>query len=293
MKLNQFMKEYAEVIERNLELLYSKDSGLPIIQDAIMYSLLGKGKRLRPLLTLMACQLFDGDLEEAMPYACCIELIHTYSLIHDDLPVMDNDDYRRGKLSNHKVYGEGFALLAGDGLLNNAYEILIERIIAKPTPARLRAASIISKAAGTSGMIGGQAIDLYYEDREINIDKLEEMHSKKTGALIRASLEAGAVISKANEEDVGRVKIYGEYIGKAFQISDDILDVIGTKEKMGKTIGKDAKKNKSTYVTYYGLEKSQEFLSQTVRNAKKILEIYGSKASLLIELADFIACRDA
>ncbi|MDD2481256.1 MAG: polyprenyl synthetase family protein [Lutispora sp.] len=292
MKLNQFMKEYAEVIERNLELLYSKDSGLPIIQDAIMYSLLGKGKRLRPLLTLMACQLFDGDLEEAMPYACCIELIHTYSLIHDDLPVMDNDDYRRGKLSNHKVYGEGFALLAGDGLLNNAYEILIESIIAKPTPARLRAASIISKAAGTSGMIGGQAIDLYYEDREINIDKLEEMHSKKTGALIRASLEAGAVISKANEEDVGRVKIYGEYIGKAFQISDDILDVIGTKEKMGKTIGKDAKKNKSTYVTYYGLEKSQEFLSQTVRNAKKILEIYGSKASLLIELADFIGCRD-
>lgn len=286
------MKEYAEVIERNLELLYSKDSGLPIIQDSIMYSLLGKGKRLRPLLTLMACQLFDGDLEEAMPYACCIELIHTYSLIHDDLPAMDNDDYRRGKLSNHKVYGEGFALLAGDGLLNNAYEILIESIIAKPTPARLRAASIISKAAGTSGMIGGQAIDLYYEDREIDIDKLEEMHSKKTGALIRASLEAGAVISKANEEDIVRVKIYGEYIGKAFQISDDILDVIGTKEKMGKTIGKDAKKNKSTYVTYYGLEKSQEFLSQTVQNAKKILEVYGRKASLLIELADFIGCRD-
>ena len=293
MKLKQFMGIYAEAIERDLELLYSKNSCLPVIQDAMRYSLLSKGKRLRPLLTLMACQLFDGDLEEAMPYACCIELIHTYSLIHDDLPAMDNDDYRRGKLSNHMVYGEGFALLAGDGLLNNAYEILFDSILAKPTPVRLRAASIISKAAGVSGMIGGQAIDLYYENKEIDIDKLEEMHSKKTGALIRASLEAGAVISQANEEDIEIVKVYGEYIGKAFQISDDILDVIGTKEKMGKTIGKDAKKNKSTYVTYYGLEKSQEFLSQTVQNAKKILEVYGSKASLLIELADFIACRDA
>lgn len=292
MKLKEFMSTYTGIIEQNLNRLYSKDSGLPIIEDAMKYSLLGGGKRLRPMLTLMACQLFHGSMDEAMPYACCIELIHTYSLIHDDLPAMDNDDYRRGRLSNHKVYGEGFALLAGDGLLNSAYEILFDCILQDPAEARIKAASIISRAAGISGMIGGQAIDLYYENKNIDIDKLKEMHVKKTGALIKASLEVGAVISGAAQEDVERIKLYGDNIGRAFQISDDILDVVGTKEKMGKTIGKDAKENKSTYVTYYGLEKSKELLAEAVKDAKAALHIYGTKAEILLELADFISYRD-
>ncbi len=293
MDISQFIEKYSGVIEKHLNLLYSADSGLPVIEEAMKYSLLGGGKRLRPLLAIMSCQLFDGPMDEVVPYACCIELIHTYSLIHDDLPSMDNDDYRRGRLSNHKVYGEGFALLAGDGLLNNAYEILLDCIISNPTESRIKAASIISKAAGIYGMIGGQAIDLYYENKKIDIDRLNEMHSKKTGALIKASLEVGAVISQAAEEDMERIRLYGEKLGRAYQISDDILDVVGTKEKMGKTIGKDAKENKSTYVTYYGLAKSEKLLTETVYDAKQALRAYGSRAKLLMELADFIACRDA
>lgn len=292
MSLNQFIEEYGQIIENNLSKLYSKQHGLPIIEEAMKYSLLNGGKRLRPLLAIMACNLFEGSIDDVMPYACCIEIIHTYSLIHDDMPAMDNDDYRRGKLSNHKVYGEGFALLAGDALLNSAYEILFDCICDNPSLPRIRAASIISKAAGIQGMIGGQAIDLYYENKRIDIDKLKEMHSKKTGALIKASLEVGAIIAKASEKDIERIRKFGESLGRAYQISDDILDVIGTKDKMGKTIGKDAKNNKATYVTYYGLDESREILLETINNAKDAIEIYGSKADLLKELADFIAYRD-
>jgi len=292
MNLNQFIEKYGEIIENNLNKLYNNENSLPVIEDAMKYSLLAGGKRLRPLLTLMSCDLFDGSIDEVLPYACCIEIIHTYSLIHDDMPAMDNDDYRRGKLANHKVFGEGFALLAGDALLNSAYEILFDCIIDDPSMEKIRAASIISKAAGLNGMIGGQAIDLYYENKNIDIDKLNEMHSKKTGALIKASLEVGAILAKACDEDLERIRIFGENLGRAYQISDDILDVVGTKEKMGKTIGKDAQNNKSTYVTFYGLDKSKDILYDTIANAKKALEFYGCKANILLELADFIAYRD-
>ena len=292
MNLSEYIKKYSDLIEENLALIFNNDNNLPIIEDAMKYSLLKGGKRIRPLLTLMVCRLFDGSIEEVIPYACSIEIIHTYSLIHDDLPAMDNDDYRRGKLSNHKVYGEGFALLAGDALLNIAYEILLNDIHKNPTKERIKAAYTISKAAGLEGMIGGQAMDLYYENKNNEIEKLNQMHSKKTGALIKASLEVGAILSKAGEEDYRRISIFGENLGKAYQISDDILDVIGTKEKMGKTIGKDAKSNKSTFVTHFGLDQSKRILIDTVNNAKKAIEQYGTKANLLIELADFEACRD-
>ena len=292
MNLSEYIKKYSDLIEENLALIFNNDNNLPIIEDAMKYSLLKGGKRIRPLLTLMVCRLFYGSIEEVIPYACSIEIIHTYSLIHDDLPAMDNDDYRRGKLSNHKVYGEGFALLAGDALLNIAYEILLNDIHKNPTKERIKAAYTISKAAGLEGMIGGQAMDLYYENKNIEIEKLNQMHSKKTGALIKASLEVGAILSKAGEEDYRRISIFGENLGKAYQISDDILDVIGTKEKMGKTIGKDAKSNKSTFVTHFGLDQSKRILIDTVNNAKKAIEQYGTKANLLIELADFVAYRD-
>jgi len=292
MNLNEFIKKYSNLVEENLKLIFNNGYELPVIEDAIRYSLLGGGKRLRPLLVIMTCQLFDGSIEEVMPYACSIEMIHTYSLIHDDLPAMDNDDYRRGKLSNHKVYGEGFAILAGDALLNTAYEILLRSIIEKPTEEKIKAAYVISKAAGLEGMLGGQAMDLYYENKNIEIEKLNQMHSKKTGALIKASLEVGAILSKAEEDDIRRISIFGENLGKAYQISDDILDVIGSPEKMGKTIGKDARSNKSTYVKHFGINQSKKILIDTVNDAKKAIEKYGSKANLLVELADFVAYRD-
>lgn len=292
MNLNEFIKKYSDLIEENLTLIFNNGYELPIIEDAMKYSLLGGGKRLRPLLAIMTCQMFDGSIEEVMPYACSIEMIHTYSLIHDDLPAMDNDDYRRGKLSNHKVYGEGFAILAGDALLNTAYEILLNNILNKPTEERIKAAYIISKAAGLEGMLGGQAMDLYYENRNIEIERLDQMHRRKTGALIKASLEVGAILSKAEEDDIRRISIFGENLGKAYQISDDILDVIGSQEKMGKTIGKDAKSNKSTYVKHFGINQSKKILIDTINDAKKAVEKYGSKANLLIELADFVAYRD-
>ncbi|HHY77481.1 MAG TPA: polyprenyl synthetase family protein [Clostridiales bacterium] len=292
MNLKEFIEKYSDLIEENLTLIFNNGYELPVIEDAMKYSLLGGGKRLRPLLAIMTCQMFDGSIEEVMPYACSIEMIHTYSLIHDDLPAMDNDDYRRGKLSNHKVYGEGFAILAGDALLNTAYEILLNNILNKPTEERIKAAYIISKAAGLEGMLGGQAMDLYYENRNIEIERLDQMHRRKTGALIKASLEVGAILSKAEEDDIRRISIFGENLGKAYQISDDILDVIGSQEKMGKTIGKDAKSNKSTYVKHFGINQSKKIMIDTVNDAKKAVEKYGSKANLLIELADFVAYRD-
>jgi len=292
MNLKEFIEKYSDLIEENLTLIFNNGYELPVIEDAMKYSLLGGGKRLRPLLAIMTCQMFDGSIEEVMPYACSIEMIHTYSLIHDDLPAMDNDDYRRGKLSNHKVYGEGFAILAGDALLNTAYEILLNNILNKPTEERIKAAYIISKAAGLEGMLGGQAMDLYYENRNIEIERLDQMHRRKTGALIKASLEVGAILSKAEEDDIRRISIFGENLGKAYQISDDILDVIGSQEKMGKTIGKDAKSNKSTYVKHFGINQSKKILIDTINDAKKAVEKYGSKANLLIELADFVAYRD-
>ena len=280
-------------VNNNIKYYANKYRGSPpVLREAMKYTLTCGGKRFRPVLCLLTVRSLRKDYRMVIPTACAIEFIHTYSLIHDDLPAMDNDDYRRGKLSNHKVYGEGFALLAGDALLNIAYEILLNDIHKNPTKERIKAAYTISKAAGLEGMIGGQAMDLYYENKNIEIEKLNQMHSKKTGALIKASLEVGAILSKAGEEDYRRISIFGENLGKAYQISDDILDVIGTKEKMGKTIGKDAKSNKSTFVTHFGLDQSKRILIDTVNNAKKAIEQYGTKANLLIELADFVAYRD-
>lgn len=293
MDLKTYMPAKSYMVEDFLKKILSKEIGIPIIVDAMRYSVFAGGKRLRPVISIMACELFEGKVEDVLPIACCIELIHTYSLIHDDLPAMDNDDYRRGKLANHKVFGEGFAILAGDALLNKAYEIMLEKISASMEQKYIKAAYVISKAAGDIGMIGGQSIDLYHENKEITIDNLNEMHDKKTGALIKASLESGAIIANASKEDIKRMGDYGQLIGRAFQITDDILDVKGSKEKMGKTIGKDVNNNKSTYVTYYGIDKSIKIALDTVNKAKNIMSLYGDKAKLFIELADYIFSRDS
>jgi geranylgeranyl diphosphate synthase, type II len=292
MKLKEYFSHNKRLVEAKLESLVESQAGVPIIYDAMKYSLLAGGKRLRPIMAIMACELFDGDMNEVMTYACSIEMIHTYSLIHDDLPAMDNDDYRRGKLTNHKVFGEGFAILAGDALLNKAFEIIHQALIENPRLENIKAAAYISKASGAQGMIGGQCIDLYYENKGIDLDILNAMHDKKTGAMIRAPLVAGALISGAADEDVQRIEKFGQLIGLAFQISDDILDVEGSTEKLGKRTGSDASNNKSTFVSYYGIEKSKEMAKELIKEAQNIIDLYGNKGLLLKELSNYIIERD-
>jgi geranylgeranyl diphosphate synthase, type II len=292
MKLKEYFSHNKRLVEAKLESLVESQAGVPIIYDAMKYSLLAGGKRLRPIMAIMACELFDGDMNEVMTYACSIEMIHTYSLIHDDLPAMDNDDYRRGKLTNHKVFGEGFAILAGDALLNKAFEIIHQALIENPRLENIKAAAYISKASGAQGMIGGQCIDLYYENKGIDLDILNAMHDKKTGAMIRAPLVAGALISGAADEDVQRIEKFGQLIGLAFQISDDILDVEGSTEKLGKRTGSDVSNNKSTFVSYYGIEKSKVMAKELIKEAQNIIDLYGNKGLLLKELSNYIIERD-
>jgi geranylgeranyl diphosphate synthase, type II len=292
MKLKEYFSHNKRLVEAKLESLVESQAGVPIIYDAMKYSLLAGGKRLRPIMAIMACELFDGDMNEVMTYACSIEMIHTYSLIHDDLPAMDNDDYRRGKLTNHKVFGEGFAILAGDALLNKAFEIIHQALIENPRLENIKAAAYISKASGAQGMIGGQCIDLYYENKGIDLDILNAMHDKKTGAMIRAPLVAGALISGATDEDIQRIEKFGQLIGLAFQISDDILDVEGSTEKLGKRTGSDVSNNKSTFVSYYGIEKSKVMAKELIKEAQNIIDLYGNKGLLLKELSNYIIERD-
>lgn len=292
MNLKAYFSLNKSNIDAKLEDLVESQSEIPIIYEAMKYSLLAGGKRLRPIMAIMACELFDGDINEVMNFACSIEMIHTYSLIHDDLPAMDNDDFRRGKLTNHKVFGEGFAILAGDALLNKAFEIMHQELIKNPKLEYIKAAAYISKASGTQGMIGGQCIDLYYENKDINLDILNTMHDKKTGAMIRAPLVVGALISGAKEEDIQRLEKFGQLIGLAFQISDDILDVEGSVEKLGKKTGSDANNNKSTFVSYYGLEKSKEMAKDIIKEAQSVIEVYGNRGLLLKELSNYIIERE-
>ncbi len=292
MDLNQYLTEKKQLIEQRLDLLVAKDSEIPVITDAMRYSLFAGGKRLRPILALMTCEVFNGSEEEVLPFACCIEMIHTYSLIHDDLPAMDNDDLRRGKPTNHKVYGEGYAVLAGDALLNHAFETMTGIIAQTPKLQYIRAMELICKSSGVTGMIGGQCIDLYSENRSIDLDTLKKMHAKKTGALITASIAIGAILSKAEEGDIINIMEYGNLLGLAFQVTDDILDVSGSTEKLGKTINKDAAFHKSNFISFYGLEKSIKIAKELVEEAKLKLKDYGSRGYYLSELADYIIKRD-
>ena len=292
MNLQKFIAEKKIFIEEALEKYICDDCNTPVLYEAMAYSMFAGGKRLRPILAVMSCELFGGSVDEIMPFACSIELIHTYSLIHDDLPAMDNDDFRRGKPTNHKVYGDGFAILAGDALLNKAYEILFDIILSNKKPEYIKAAQKIAQAAGVVGMIGGQAMDLFYENKEITLDRLKEIHDRKTGALLKVSLTAGALVAGARDEDVEKINEFGYLIGRAFQITDDVLDVKGFKDKLGKSIGKDKAFDKATYVKYYGVEKSMEIASDMINKAKEIISIYEVRGKLLKELADYIINRE-
>ncbi len=289
-KLNTLVEKVNAALE---ELIVEKQAQEATLYKAMKYSIDAGGKRLRPVLALAVSELLGGDERDVMPYACALEMVHTYSLIHDDLPAMDNDDYRRGRLTNHKVYGEAMAILAGDALLNNAFEVMIEDMVENPEnmTAKAKAVQIIARAAGATGMIGGQVVDMESEGKFISAEVLEYMHQCKTGALIKASILSAAALCQASADDFKRLEIYAENIGLAFQIKDDILDVEGNQELLGKPVGSDAANEKSTFVSLYGLEKSKEMLRTITKEAIQSIQSFGEKAEFLTALAQYLVSR--
>ena len=262
----------------------------PVLRESMEYSLMAGGKRLRPVLLMAAADAVGADGTKFLPVACALEMIHTYSLIHDDLPAMDNDDLRRGKPTNHVVYGEGIAILAGDALLTLAFTVIL-RQKAVPAEALLRVVDEISRAAGAEGMVGGQVLDLEAENRQISMEELRRVHTGKTGALFRAALRSGAILAGASEEQLSALTAYADHFGLAFQITDDILDVIGNAEEIGKPVGSDEKNHKSTYVTLTSLEMAQELARRTVAEAEAALSVFGQEATFLRELVAYLVNR--
>ena len=264
----------------------------PTIFDSMRYSLFAGGKRLRPVLLLAAADAVGADGNKFLNVACGLEMIHTYSLIHDDLPAMDNDDYRRGKLTNHKVYGEGIAVLAGDSLLTYAFETMLSQEGVDPMTL-LKVVKEIASAAGPEGMVGGQVIDMESEGKAVSFDTLQQMHRAKTGALFRAAVRAGAILGGASEEEIEALTVYAEKFGLAFQITDDILDVIGTAEAIGKPVGSDLKNNKSTYVTLHSVEIAQQMAKETVADAVDALAMFGKRGAVLKDLVEYLLKRES
>ena len=290
-----FLKEFEErIIEVNKSLssyLEEKECLQETIYKAMNYSLHAGGKRIRPVLMMATAELMGGTRESVMPFACAVEMIHTYSLIHDDLPCMDNDDLRRGKPTNHKVYGEAVAVLAGDALLNYAFEAMLKNSEVSPNMT-LAAMTELAAASGIDGMIGGQIIDIESEGKTIDAVTLMTMHLHKTAALIMASAKIGALIGGGDKEDLIAMEEFARYLGIAFQIKDDILDITGNEEELGKKVGMDYALEKSTFVSIYGLEQAQQLLCDYTQKAIDTLSRYGDKAEFLKELANFLLSRN-
>ena len=274
-------------------LLYFDECPQKTVFEAMKYSLSAGGKRLRPILALAVCELLEGNENEIIPFACAIEMIHTYSLIHDDLPAMDNDDYRRGRLTNHKVFGEAIAILAGDGLLNTAFEIMLDETLKSGINLlnKLKAINLIAASAGVKGMIGGQTIDMESEGKKIDSKLLKTMHRCKTGALIKAPIISSAYICKAENGILSVLEEYSKHIGLAFQIKDDILDVEGDSKVMGKNAGSDMENTKTTFITLYGIDKSKRMLADLINKAVECMGIFGDNGLFLKELALYISNR--
>lgn len=293
MDLNIELKRLYNIIENQLKYYVNKKK-MPQqrIFDAMEYSLLAGGKRLRPIIMLMTCKMCGGNEQNALPFACALEMVHTYSLIHDDLPAMDNDDLRRGKLTNHIKFDEATAILAGDALLNMAFEIVTEHKTYVTDETSLKAASIIAKASGVFGMIGGQIIDIESENKKLTLEELKYLHSLKTGALIRAAGTCGAVIAEADADRINAVDEYCKNLGIAFQIRDDILDVTGNDEELGKKTGSDATNNKNTYATLMSLSEAEKLCSEYTQKAKTALSVFSEDAEPLITLANILLNRN-
>ena len=285
------LREYQQLVDSELDRLVPSETAAPeTIHRAMRYSLFAGGKRIRPILCLEAARAVSGSFSAALPAACALEMVHTYSLIHDDLPALDNDDYRRGKLTNHKVFGDAMAILAGDALLTTAFQVLAE-IDAPPDRKVLMVAELAAASGTLVGMIGGQVADLEGEGRQPEAALLETIHRAKTGALLRASMRLGAIVAGASQTEYAALSCYGEHIGLAFQIVDDILDVEESSAALGKTSGKDAQQHKITFPAVYGLETSRQMAEAECARAHMVLETFGERAAGLHELADLIVQR--
>ena len=262
------------------------------LAEAMRYSLLAGGKRVRPILTMKFCEAAGGTLEEALDFGCAVEMLHTYSLIHDDLPCMDDDDLRRGRPTNHKVFGEANAVLAGDGLLTAAFETMLAPGQKLPPERVLAAAGILARAAGGRGMVGGQVLDMAGEGRALGLTEVEELQRLKTGALIRAAVEMGCAVAGGAEEQREALCRYADCLGLAFQIQDDILDVVGDEATLGKPIGSDVRSDKTTFVALKGLADCRILVAELTDRAVEALAPFGSEAESLRGLAQSLAGRE-
>ncbi len=290
--LKEYCQEKCILIDKALtQFVPTNNVFPPVIFEAMSYSLFAGGKRLRPILLMAAADAVGGNGINYLAVACGLEMIHTYSLIHDDLPAMDNDDYRRGKLTNHKVFGEGMAILAGDGLLTAAFEAMLSQTDVDPATL-LKVVREIAQAAGAYGMVGGQALDLSSEGMMIEIDTLRYMHRSKTGALFKAAIRSGAIMAGASENQVRLLTEYAEQYGLAFQITDDILDVTGDQEKLGKPIGSDERNHKATFVTLFSLEKARKMGQDAVEKALDALKEFGNEADILRSAVSYLVTRE-
>lgn len=293
MEFKSMLQKKMNFIEDKMELFLPEETGYQkIIFEAMNYSLKAGGKRLRPILLMEAYRISGGKGEEYLPYSMGMEMIHTYSLIHDDLPALDNDDLRRGKPTNHKVFGEAMAILAGDSLLNHAFETMLEHGCKSQNPdVAIKAIYEISKASGVNGMIGGQVVDILSEKERIPKEKLDFIHLNKTAAMIVACMRAGAILAKASEKELEALTTYGEKIGLAFQIVDDILDIEGSEEELGKKVGSDIMNEKSTCPSLIGMDESKKISKRLIDEAKNAIEIFGEEKIFLNSLADYIISR--
>lgn len=293
--LKNYLKEKTAAIDSALkEFLPMEDGPSALLFRAMHYSLMAGGKRVRPILLLAAAEAVGDDAMDLMPFACAIEYIHTYSLIHDDLPAMDDDDLRRGRPTCHKMFGDAVAILAGDGLLTYAFELMTNQTLVSHIPPELviKAIFIISKAAGVSGMVGGQAADILFEGKSIDFDTLSFIHTHKTGALLQASIEVGGLLGKGTETELLHLKRYGKALGLAFQIKDDILDVEGDSAVMGKPAGSDIRKNKPTYPAMFGIDEAKKKTHILLDEALSALAHFDKRAEPLRAIVHYVVERD-
>ena len=283
-------QDYKEIIDAHLlDFIPNIDNKSISLYESMKYSLTAGGKRLRPVLLLAACEFAGGDIREAVPYACALEYIHTYSLIHDDLPAMDNDDLRRGLPTNHKIYGDAIAILAGDGLLTTAFEAINKDMMLyfdepEKMRKRINASYEIAKGAGCRGMVAGQVSDIEAESNDCSNEMLEYIHINKTGALIKSAIKAGLYLGNPSSDMLAQLDIYAENLGLAYQIADDILDEVGSTDELGKEIGSDKKKNKTTYTSINGLDEAKERLNQLTEAAVEAIADYYDNAEFFRDL---------
>ncbi|MBN1907434.1 MAG: polyprenyl synthetase family protein [Deltaproteobacteria bacterium] len=294
MDLKEYLNEKRIIVDEALNRFLPVTIGpAHELYNAMRYSLFAGGKRIRPILCIASAEAVGGTSDDVMPVACAFEMIHTYSLIHDDLPAMDDDELRRGKPTNHMVYGEAIAILAGDGLLTEAFRVMASpELITRAGAKRFRRVlEVVASAAGAGGMVLGQALDIRAEGKKIETSHMKIIHEHKTGALLRASVAAGAILGRGTDEQIDQIDKYGKYIGLAFQISDDILDIEGSTEELGKQTGVDAERGKNTYPSNYGMENAKTMLKEITANAVEAISGFDTKADILRQIAFYIMER--